>query len=130
MKRIPGRLRVPTIMATGGAAVVIVVGTVHGWSSAGTGVPVVVLATVGYYLWSGKDTDSGAVIRHQPDERQAALRVKVQALVGQVMSMAAVVTYLVAASTHVTLWPFAVLVCLPAATFTAGWLIYRDHFDT
>jgi hypothetical protein len=126
-KQIPARLRAPTIMATGGAAVVIVVGLAHGWSSAGAGIPVVVLATVGYYLWSGKDTDSGAVIRHQPDERQAALRLKVQALVGQVMSLAAVVTYLVAASTKVTLWPFAILVALPAVTFTAGWLAYRER---
>jgi hypothetical protein len=130
MKHIPARLRAPTIMATGGAAVVIVVGSVHGWSTAGAGVPVVVLITIGYYPGQARDTDSGAVIRHQPDERQAALRLKVQALVGQVMSLAAVVTYLVAASTTVTLWPFAILVCLPAATFTAGWLIYREHGGT
>jgi hypothetical protein len=128
-KRIPERLRAPAIMATGGAAVIIVVGTSHGWSSARAGVPAVVLLSVGYYLWAGKDTDSGAVVRRQTDERQAALRLKVQALVGQVMSLAAVVTYLVAVSTKVMLWPFAILVCLPAATFAAGWLIYREHGD-
>jgi hypothetical protein len=124
---IPARLRAPTIMVIGGAAVVITVGTVHGWSSSASAVPVVILAAIGYYLWAGRDSDTGAVIRHQADERQAALRVKAQALVGQVMSLAAVVTYLIAVAAKATLWPFAILVCLPAATFAAGWLIYRDH---
>jgi hypothetical protein len=52
---------------------------------------------------------------------------RVQALVGQVMSFAAVVTYLIAAAAKATLWPFAILVCLPAATSATGWLIYREH---
>jgi hypothetical protein len=128
--QIPTRLRAPTIMVTGGATVVVTVGIVRGWSSAQSAVPVVVLLAVGYYLWAGRDTDSGAVIRHQTDERQAALRVKVQALVGQVMSFAAVVTYLIAVAAKATLWPFAILVCLPAATFAAGWLIYREHGES
>jgi hypothetical protein len=123
------RLRTPVKMAIGGAAVLAVGGAIHGWATALAVLPVVVAATVGYYLWAGRETDVAAVIHHQTDERQAILRLKMQALVGRVMSGAAVVAYLVATASKMTLWPFVVLECLPAAALFAGWLIYGEHGD-
>ena len=128
-KSLPPRLRAPVTMAVGGLAVVIIGGLSQGWGSAVAALPVVILAVAGYYVWAGRDSDVAAVIRHQADERQAQLRLKTQALVGQIMSAAAVIAFLVAVATKATLWPFAILVCLPGATLFAGWLIYRDHGD-
>jgi hypothetical protein len=123
------RLRTPVKMAVGGAAVLAVGGVMHGWETVLAVLPVVVVATVGYYLWAGRQSDVAAVIRHQTDERQAILRLKMQALVGRVMSGAAVLAYLVATASKMTLWPFVVLVCLPAASLFIGWLIYGEHGD-
>jgi hypothetical protein len=78
------RLRTPVKMAIGGAAVLAVGGAIHGWATVLAVLPVVVAATVGYYLWAGRETEVAAVIRHQTDERQAILRLKMQALVGRV----------------------------------------------
>jgi hypothetical protein len=130
MKRsVSPRLRTPAIMGVGGAVVLAVGGAIHGWATVVAVLPVLLVATVGYYVWAGRDTDVAAVIRHQTDERQTILRLKMQALVGKVMSGAAVLAYLIATATNMTLWPFVVLVCLPAAALFAGWLIYGEHGD-
>jgi hypothetical protein len=123
---LPPRLRAPAIMALGGAVVLVVGGAIHGWSEIPDVAPVVIVLVVGYWLWARRDSDYAAVMRREPDERQADIQLKVQALVGQVMSLAAFVAYLVASAAHLTMWPFIVLVCLPAATFLTGWRIYRD----
>jgi hypothetical protein len=127
MTPVPPRLRIPTIMALGGAAVVAVGGSVHGWAGVVDVVPVLIVLVVGYFLWAGRGTDMAAVIRHQTDERQAVLRLKMQAFVGKVMSAAVVIAYLIATADRFTLWPFVVLVCLPAIALFAGWLIYGEH---
>jgi hypothetical protein len=130
MKRsVPPRLRTPVKMAAGGAAVLAIGAAVHGWTTVVIVLPVVIVivAVVGYYLWTGRDSDVAAVIRHQTDERQTILRLKMQALVGRVMSGAAVVAYLIASASKMTIWPFIVLVCLPAAALFIGWLIYGEH---
>ncbi len=92
-------------------------------------VPFILAAAAGYYAWAGRDTDMAAVIRHQADERQAYRQLEMQALVGKVMSVAAVVAYLAAFAVKATLWPFAIFVALPGLTLFAGWVIYREHGD-
>jgi hypothetical protein len=123
---IPPRLRSATIMAVGGAIILVVVGAIHGWSAVGYIAPVVVLMVGGYYVWAGRDSDSAAVIRHETDERQTTIRLHVQALIGRVMSAAAALGYVVALIIHAPLWPFATFVLLPATTFLIGWLKYSD----
>jgi hypothetical protein len=68
-------------------------------------------------------------MRHQTHERQADPQQRVQALVGRVMSVAVAVAYLAAVAAHATLWPFAVLLCLPLVAFVVGWVVSgdRDH---
>ncbi len=126
MTSIPPRLRAPVKMAVGGLIVLAVGGAVYGWVSALYFLPVVLAVVVGLFVWAGRDSDSAAVVRRQPDERQAEIRLKVQALVGRVLSVAVAIGYLVAVAVKAPLWPFAILLGLLAIAFLAGWLIYRE----
>jgi hypothetical protein len=111
-----------------GAAITAVVVAVHGWGGPVYEVllPFVVLLAAAYYLWGGRDSDAAAVLRREPDERQLQRRLRVQALVGRVMSLAAGVAYLVAFSERATLWPFGIALALPGLAAAAGWVLYRD----
>ena len=62
-------------------------------------------------------------------ETRAYRRLKMQALVGRVLSLAVAVISIVAAGAKVTLWPVAVLVALIPLSLLAGWAMYREHPD-
>ena len=121
------RLQTPLKMIAGGLVTAAIAVAIYGWVAGAVLAPVALVAAAGYYLWGGRDSDMGALIGHKADERQASLQLKMQALVGKVMSLAAVVAYFVAFAAKATLWPFAILLALPALTLFAGWVIYRDH---
>lgn len=121
------RLRTPLKMIAGGLVTIAITVAVYGWVTVAVLGPIVVIAAAGYYLWGGRDSDVGALIGHKADERQVNLQLKMQALVGKVMSVAAAVAYLVAFAVKATLWPFGIFIALPALTLFAGWVIYRDH---
>jgi len=67
--------------------------------------------------------------RDQADERQTYRRLKIQALVGRITTLAAVVAYLAAAVAKATLWPFAIFVAVPGVAFLLGWVVYRERND-
>ncbi len=121
------RLRAPVLILVGGAAVLAGDGARYGWSGVGYFAPIVIALAVGYYVWAGRDSDTAAVIRRQTDERQATIRLQVQALVGRALAVAVAIAYLVAVATKTTLWPYAVLLAVLAVSFLAGWLIYGEH---
>ena len=127
MRSIPPRLRAPVYMLVGGAAIDAIAGAAWGWGSLISLGPITVAAAVGYYVLARRDSDFSAMLRDQADERQAYRRLKIQALVGRVMTAAVAVGYLVAALAKATLWPFAIFVALAGVTFLAGWLVYREH---
>lgn len=102
-------------------------GATHGWASVVYVLPIPVLAITAFYVWGGRESDVGAAIRRQLDERQANERLRVQALVGRVLSLAVAVGYMVAAAAKVTLWPWAILLGLVAVSFLVGRLIYGEH---
>jgi hypothetical protein len=120
-------LRAPLTIAVIGAGALIVGGAVHGWATVLYVAPIVVALVIGYYVWAGRDSDMAALIRREPDERQVDLRLKVQALIGRVLSPAVAVAYIVAISTHMTLWPFAILLSVPFVVGAIGWSVYREH---
>jgi hypothetical protein len=126
-RSVPPRFRTPLKMIAGGLVVIAITVAAYGWVTVAVLGPLVIVAAAGYYAWGGRDSDMGAVIGHQADERQAHLRLKMQALVGRVMSVAAAVAYLVAFAAKATLWPFAIFIALPAVTLFAGWMIYHDR---
>lgn len=129
---IPPRLRAPLRVALVGAVAGAVAVAVHGWGSPIYLVlmPFVLLLALGYYVWGGRDSDTAAVIRREVDERQAYRQLKVQALVGKVMSVAVAVAYLVALDVKATLWPFAAALALPLLATATGWVLYRDRSET
>jgi hypothetical protein len=128
-RKLPTRLRAPLRIVLGGAVVAALNLAAFGWAAGPVLllVLVVALAAVGYYVWGGRDSDTGALVRGQVDERQAYYRLRVQALVGRVMTAAAVVAYLVAVPLRASLWPFAVALALPVLTMGIGWAVYRDR---
>jgi hypothetical protein len=125
-RSIPPRLRAPMLIFAGGAVIAAVATGANGWGALLYLAPFIVIATIGYYVWGGRDTDAAALLRNQADERQAYRRLKIQALVGRVTSGAAAVAYLAAFAAKVTLWPFAIFLAIPCVTLLAGWAIYRD----
>jgi hypothetical protein len=129
MRSIPPRLRTPLIMLVGGAVIAAVAVATYGWGSLRSLGPFIIVIAAGYYVWAGRDSDIAAMLRYQVDERQAYRRLKIQALVGRVMSGGASLAYLAASAAKATLWPFAIFLALFAVALLAGWVIYRERGD-
>lgn len=123
------RLRAPVVFALAAVVAVVIGGADHGWASVGFVAPVLVVVFVALFVLAGRDSDPGAVIRRQVDERQANQRLKVQALVGRVLSLAVAVAYIIAMATKAMLWPWAILIGLVGGTFLIGWLLHGEHGD-
>jgi MFS family permease len=131
MKRsISPRQRATAILAVGAAIVVAIGGATHGWATLVDIVPIPVILVGAFYVLGGRDSDTGAVVRHQLDERQAYERLKVQALVGRVLSVAVAVAYIAASAAKSALWPWAILLGLMAISFIGGRLIYGEHLTS
>jgi hypothetical protein len=130
-RSIPPRLRAPALLAVAAVVAVVLEGATRGWSSlvhAPGPLGIAAVLVVGFAWWARRsDTDMGAVMRREPDERQAYARLRVQALVGRALSLAVAVGYLVASAAKVTLWPWAALLGVLAVAFVAGWLFYGDR---
>lgn len=124
------RLRAPALLAAAAAVALVVGGATHGWASVADVLPIPLVAVVALFILGGRDSDRGAAVRRQLDERQAEQRLKVQALVGRVLSLAVAVGYIVATSTKAALWPWAILLGLLTISFLGGWLAYGDHGGT
>jgi hypothetical protein len=124
---LPPRLRTPVRTLVAGTAVLIAGGVRYGWADVAYLAPVVLGVAAGYYVLGGRDSDLGDALRGQADERQALQRLKVQALTGRVMALAAVVAYIAATLAKATLWPYEVLIALVGASFFAGKLIYGER---
>ena len=124
------RMRAPLILLAAAVIAVIAGGTTYGWSSVLYVVPILAVVVLVPYLLSGRDSDVGASLRRQVDERQQLQQLKVQALVGRVLSVAVVVGYAVALATDSLLWPWAVLLGVVAVAFLGGWIIYGERGST
>lgn len=128
MKRnpLPARWRAAVAVLAVGAAALVAGGSSYGWASAGYLSPVIVAAAAAVGLLARRDSDVGAAVRRQRDERQQLQRLRVQALVGRALSLTVAVAYAVAVTTHAVLWPFGVMLGVLVVAFLAGWLLYGD----
>ena len=69
------------------------------------------------------------MVRQQVDERQAYRGLKIQAVVGRVMSGGASIAFLAAWAAKATLWPFEIFLALFVVALIAGWVITRERGD-
>jgi hypothetical protein len=129
MRSIPPRLRAPLMMLVFGAVFAAVAVAAYGWGSLLHLGPVIIAGPAVYYVWGGRNSDSAAMIRQQVDERQAYRGLKIQAVVGQVMSGGASIAFLAAWAAKATLWPFEIFLALFAVALLAGWVITRERGD-
>jgi hypothetical protein len=121
---LPRRLRTPLVFAGLALVVVVIDGAAYGWNTVPEVIPVVLVIALTLFLVGGRDSDAGAVVRRQVDERQAHQRLQVQALAGRALSLAVTIGYLIAVATKAQLWPFAVLLGVLALTYATGWWLY------
>ena len=129
MRYIPPRLRAPLVMLVFGAVFAAAAVAGYGWGSLLHLGPVIIAGPVVYYVWGGRNSDSAAMIRQQLDERQAYRGLKIQAVVGRVMSIGACVAFLAAWAARATLWPFEIFLALFVVGLLAGWVITRERGD-
>jgi len=129
MRSIPPRLRAPLMMLAFGAVFAAVAAAAYGWASLLHLGPVIAAGPVVYYVWGGRDSDSAAMVRQQVDERQAHRGLKIQAVVGRVMSIGASVAFLAAWAAKATLWPFEIFLALFVIALVAGWVMTRERGD-
>lgn len=121
------RLRAPAMLTVGALIVLTIGGATRGWSSLAYVAPIPIVAVIALYVWGGRDSDAGALVRRQLDERQAHQRLQVQALVGRALSLGVAVSYTIAVATKAQLWPWAALLGLMAISFVLGRLLYGEH---
>ena len=129
MRSIPPRLRAPLMMLVFGAVFAVIAVTSYGWGSLLHLGPVIIAGPAVYYVWGGRNSDSAAMIRQQLDERQAYRALKIQAVVGRVMSIGVSIAFLAAWAAKATLWPFEIFLALFVVALVAGWVITREHGD-
>jgi len=122
-----GRLIAPAMTIIGGTGLAAAVAAAQGWEAA---IPVAVIAVagaIGYYVWSGRDSDMGAMLGQRVDERQSLLRMRAQSLAGVAGGFAGIVGYMVAVALKDPVWPFVLILGVEAAAFIAGLAIYGAH---
>jgi hypothetical protein len=117
------------MMLVFGAVFAAVAVAAYGWGSLLHLGPVIIAGPVVYYVWGGRNSDSAAMVRQQLDERQAYRGLKIQAVVGRVMSIGAGVAFLAAWAAKATLWPFEIFIALFVVALVAGWVITRERGD-
>jgi hypothetical protein len=83
------RLLVPTVMAVVGTAIAFDSWIGKGWGAAFGTELVTVIASCGYFVLGGRDSDVGALIASKPDERQAGIGMRAAALSGVALGVVA-----------------------------------------
>ncbi|HXQ75430.1 MAG TPA: hypothetical protein VN791_02955 [Acidimicrobiales bacterium] len=121
------RLRVPAVMAIGGSAIALGSLVGAGWKS-GLGVEVVtVMATIGYYVLGGRDSDAGALFGSRPDERQAGIAMRATTSTGNVLCVVVLGGFVVTTALGRDVWPFALMSVVGGITFVVALVYYRHH---
>jgi hypothetical protein len=120
------RLIVPAVMAVGGTALAIGSGIGAGWGAALGSEVVTVIATCGYFVLGGRDSDVGALIASKPDERQASIGMRAAALSGITLVVVALGGVVIATAMGTFVWPFLLFSVVGGTSYLVGLIIYRD----
>jgi hypothetical protein len=133
MRFIRPRLRVPVVTAVAGtvfAAAWVVRGGPVWWLSimieAGS-----LARAIALYIWSGDDTDGGALLGSRADERQKFISLRSGALAGYLAVVAAFIGLTVAIAIRATWWwPFAVMLAVTGLGYLFGLWLYGSREGT
>lgn len=122
-----GRLTAPVIMIIGGTGFAAATAAAYGWVAAIAVAALAAVGAIGYYMWSGRDSDTGAMFGQRVDERQSLLRTRAQALAGVAGTCAGLVGYMIAIAIKNPVWPFALIFGVQVIAFSAGLAIYGER---
>ena len=122
----PPRWRAPAILIVVATVALVIVGTVHGWDNVVYWLPIPTAVGIWLYVNAGLDTDYGATLRFERDERQKMGWLKAQALTGRLLSIGVIVGYVVALVTKMPIWPWMILVAVMAVSLLSGMLYYSQ----
>jgi len=125
IKTMHPRLRVPAVMAVLGSVIAVATFIGSGWAAAVIMEITTVILTVGYFALAGRDSDVGALVGSRPDERQATIGMRATALAGTVVTLVAIVGFVVATAVGRDVWPFLLICVVGGVTYLVGLAIYR-----
>jgi hypothetical protein len=115
----------PVFAGVGGSAISLAIGFGHGkWEAIVIGEVMTAIAVVVLYFASAQDSDVGAVIGPQADERQVLVRLKASRVSAVVGVLAAVVGCVIAGAIDATYWPFEVIYIAMGASYLISVGIY------
>jgi hypothetical protein len=116
------RLWTPAIAVVAGTAVAASVGISQSWWSALASELIALGWAVSLYVIGGKDTDVGAAVGAQGDERQELVKLRAARLCLAVVVVAVIAGCVIAAATKNPIWPFqAGAVLIGIAYFYGLW---------
>jgi hypothetical protein len=126
------RLWTPAIAVLAGSAIAVAVGISQSWISALTSELVALGWAVSLYVIGGKDTDIGAAVGAQGDERQELVKLRAARLCLAVVVVAVVAGCLIAAAAKHAIWPFQAGAVLIGVSYFYGLWFYgtgREEAD-
>ena len=116
------RLWTPAVAVIAGSAIALAVGIHQSWWSALASEVVALGWAVSLYVIGGKESDIGAAVGAQEDERQELVTLRAARLCLAVVVVALVAGCLIAAATKHAIWPFqAGAVLIGVAYFYGLW---------
>jgi hypothetical protein len=127
IKTMDRRLLVPATMAIGGSAIAIATWIGQGFGNA-LGIEIVtVVATIGYFVLGGRDSDFGAIFGSRPDERQANIDLRATAFTGMALTLLAIGGVIVTTAMGKLVWPFMLFAVVGGVTYVVALLIFRHR---
>jgi hypothetical protein len=122
------RLRTPAVAVLAGTTFAVAVGISQGWWTALASEAIALAWAASLYRIGGKDSDIGAAVGAQGDERQELVKLRAARLCLAVVLVAIVAGCLIAAATKNPIWPFqAIAILIGIAYFYGLWLYGTDR---
>jgi hypothetical protein len=116
-------------MLAGGTVinVAVVIGNGWRWRDEPLLVLMTILAAIGYYVWGGRDSDTGAMYGGREDERQRLIHTQAAAFSGWVVCQALLAGFVVALALGKPTWPFAIFLGVGVISFIGATAFYRSR---
>jgi hypothetical protein len=121
------RLWTPATTLLAGTGIALAFGISKSWSVAIIAAAVTLCMAGTFYFIGGQDTDIGAVIGQQDDERQQLVALQAARLALVVVFFAIVVACVIAAAVGYPFWPFELLLVIVGISYFIGVACYGVH---